>query len=57
MALKFIDDRALMQKMPLALANVALVLSELNKKHRPLHATSYPLEQGGGKRAFIPALI
>jgi hypothetical protein len=29
----------LMQKMPLAFTNVALVLSELNEKHRPLHAT------------------
>jgi hypothetical protein len=38
MALKFIDDRALMQKMPLAFANVALVLSELNEKHRAFHA-------------------
>jgi hypothetical protein len=39
MALRFIDDRALMQKMPLAFTNVALVLSELNEKRRPLHAT------------------
>jgi hypothetical protein len=28
----------LMQKMPLAFANVALVLSELNEKHRAFHA-------------------
>jgi hypothetical protein len=38
MALKFIDDRALTRKMPLAIANMAFDVSEVIEKDRPLHA-------------------
>ena len=51
MALKFIDDPALNQKMPLAVTDVALDLSEVTEKHRPLHALPYPLGRGSGKRS------
>jgi hypothetical protein len=37
-ALKFIHDLALMQKMPLAVADMALDVSELIEKHRTVHA-------------------
>jgi hypothetical protein len=38
MALKFIDDRALTRKMPLAVADMALDVGEVIKKDRALHA-------------------
>jgi hypothetical protein len=37
-ALKFIDDPALMQQMPLAVADMTLNLREVIEKQRPLHA-------------------
>jgi hypothetical protein len=36
--LKFIDDLALTQKMPLAVTDVALNVSEVIEKHGPPHA-------------------
>jgi len=36
-ALKFIDDLALTQKVPLAVADMALDLREVVEKHRSLH--------------------
>jgi hypothetical protein len=40
MALKFSDDLALTRKMPLAVADMALDVSEVIEKQRPLHALS-----------------
>jgi hypothetical protein len=37
-ALKFINDLSLTQKMPLAVADMALDLNEVIEKHRPIHA-------------------
>ena len=37
-ALKFIDNLALTQKMPLAVADVALDMSEIIEEVRPFHA-------------------
>jgi hypothetical protein len=37
-ALKFINDLALTQKMPLAIADMALDVGEVIEKLRPLHA-------------------
>src|SRR5262249_22683002 len=38
LALKFIDDLALTQQVPLSLTNVTLDVGEVIEKHRPLHA-------------------
>ena len=37
-ALKFIDDLALVQKMSFAVADMVLDVGEVIEKHRPLHA-------------------
>jgi hypothetical protein len=37
-ALKFVNDFALTQKMPLAVADMTLDVSEVIEKQRPLHA-------------------
>ena len=38
MPLKFIDDVALTQKMPLAVTDMALDMSEIIEKQSPVHA-------------------
>jgi hypothetical protein len=43
----------LTQKMPLAIADMALDLGEVIEKLRLLHAAWYPFDHGGGKQRAI----
>jgi hypothetical protein len=55
-ALKFIDDLALLQNMPLAVADMAFRIREMAEKRRPVHWSYYTPANHAGV-GFSPTIF